>query len=409
MATVTATGMTGNEKQVVGYTFMAHALNHGVELVYGAVLIVVALEFGASIALLGVVANVSALSYGLSAFPAGAIVDKVGSKSMVVLSMAGSGAAAALAAAAPNVGVLAAALVLMGVLGGIYHPAGLSLVTRGVRERTRGLGFHGMGGNLGTATAPILAAFVAGVWSWRASFLVFAVLALVVAVLVHFSRVEEPGASDGDPDRDAGLPGDTSTVRRTLLVPLILVFVINAFYGFIFRGTVTFLPLHMSRNLGLDILGFEPVIIGGSFATLALLLGILGQYVGGEIGERHRRELVIIPLAAATVPALLLVGTTNGVALIASACAFAFFNFMVQPSLNALIADYSVARVHGRAFGFTFLAGFGFGSFAGTSGGVIADEFGVEWVFVMLAGFGFLIFLTGLALYVIRRRQQFAA
>ena len=198
---------------------------------------------------------------------------------------------------------------------------------------------------------------MAGVWSWRASFLVFAVLALVVAVLVHFSRVEEPGASDGDPDRDARLPDDTSTVRRTLLVPLILVFVINAFYGFIFRGTVTFLPLHMSRNLGLDILGFEPVVIGGSFATLALLLGILGQYVGGEIGERHRRELVIIPLAAATVPALLLVGTTNGVALIASACAFAFFNFMVQPSLNALIADYSVARAHGRAFGFTFLAG----------------------------------------------------
>ena len=78
MATATATGMTGNEKQVVGYTFMAHALNHAVELVYGAVLIVVALEFGASIALLGVVANVSALSYGLSAFPAGAIVDKVG-------------------------------------------------------------------------------------------------------------------------------------------------------------------------------------------------------------------------------------------------------------------------------------------------------------------------------------------
>ena len=111
----------------------------------------------------------------------------------------------------------------------------------------------------------------------------------------------------------------------------------------------------------------------------------------------------IVPLAAATVPALLLVGTTHGLLLVASAGAFAFFNFMVQPSLNALIADYAVVRIHGRAFGFTFLAGFGFGSFAGASGGLIADAFGVQWVFVMLAGFGFLIFLVALALYVLRR------
>jgi sugar phosphate permease len=120
------------------------------------------------------------------------------------------------------------------------------------------------------------------------------------------------------------------------------------------------------------------------------------------VGERFQRELVIVPLAAATVPALLLVGSSHGVVLVAAAGAFAFFNFMVQPSLNALIADYSSARLHGRVFGFTFLAGFGFGSFAGVSGGVIADRLGTPWVFIMLAGFGFLIAVVALALYGIR-------
>ena len=55
----------------------------------------------------------------------------------------------------PNVWVLGVALVLIGILGGLYHPAGLSLITRGVRSRARALGIHGAGGNLGTALAPL--------------------------------------------------------------------------------------------------------------------------------------------------------------------------------------------------------------------------------------------------------------
>ena len=166
--------MTTGERQIVAFTGVAHGLNHAVELVYGAILAVVAIEFGVTIAALGVLGTISSLAYAGAALPAGATADRFGSKNTVAISMGGAGVAALIAAISPNIQVLGFALVLMGIFGGMYHPAGLSFISRTVRQRARALGIHGAGGNLGTALAPFIAAAIAGVWSWRGAFLVFA-------------------------------------------------------------------------------------------------------------------------------------------------------------------------------------------------------------------------------------------
>jgi FSR family fosmidomycin resistance protein-like MFS transporter len=379
-------GMTAVERRIVGFTSVAHGLNHAVELVYGAVLFVIAIEFDVRLALLGAIANASALAYAVMALPAGQAADRLGSKRMVSISMGGAGAAALLAAASPNTTVLAVALVIMGLLGGLYHPAGLSLITRGVRQRARALGIHGAGGNVGTALAPLIAGALAGIWSWRASFLFFAIVAITVAAVTYRSQVEEP-------DRDAR--ASTKPPRPTLLFPLALMFVVNAGFGFIFRGLTTFLPLHLSTNLGFGIAGFEPVVVGGAFATFALLFGVVGQYLGGELGERFRRHRLLLPIAALTIPALLAMAFSTGWVLLAAAAVFVFFNFMAQPTAVAMISDFATERIHGRIYGLTSLTGFGIGSF----GGLIADSAGVEWVFVMLAGASVLITLTAAAVF----------
>jgi MFS transporter, FSR family, fosmidomycin resistance protein len=383
-------GMTPAERRIVGFTSTAHGLNHAVELVYGAVLFVIAIEFDVKLALLGAVANASALAYAVMALPAGQAADRLGSKRMVSISMGGAGVAALLAAASPNVTTLAIALVIMGLLGGLYHPAGLSLITRGVRQRARALGIHGAGGNIGTALSPAIAGGVAGIWSWRASFLLFAILALTIAAATYRARV-------GEPDPDA--PRSTKPSSPTLLVPLALMFVINAGFGFIFRGLTTFLPLHLSTNLGFDIAGFEPVVIGGAFATFALLFGVAGQYLGGELGERFRRHRLLLPLATLAIPALLLMYASTGWLLLVAAAIFVFFNFMAQPTAVAMISDFAAEHLHGRVYGLTSLTGFGIGSFAGIGGGLIADSAGVEWVFVMLAGAALVITLTAAAVF----------
>ena len=391
MARVTqiTTGMTAIERRIVGFTTVAHGLNHAVELVYGALLFVIAVEFDVRLAVLGAIANASALAYAVMALPAGHAADRLGSRRMVSISMGGAGAAALLAAASPNISVLTIALVLMGLLGGLYHPAGLSFITRSVRQRARALGIHGAGGNLGTALAPLIAGGVAGIWSWRGSFLVFAVLALSIAAASYRSRAVEP---------DMEITKRPVKERETLLLPLALMFVINAGFGFIFRGLTTFLPLHLTTNLGFSLIGFDPVVIGGAFATFALLFGVGGQYIGGEMGERVKRHRLLVPIAALTIPALIAMALSEGWLLLTAASIFVFFNFMAQPTAVAMISDYAAERVHGRVYGLTSLTGFGIGSFAGAGGGLVADKFGIEWVFVMLAGASLLITATAIVL-----------
>ena len=72
--------------------------------------------------------------------------------------------------------------------------------------------------------------------------------------------------------------------------------------------------------------------------------------------------------------------------LLIASSVFVFFNFMAQPTSVAMISDYTSERLQGRAYGLTALTGFGLGSLAGVSGGVLADGPGVQWVFIMLAG-----------------------
>ncbi len=391
-ATDTAGRMTPEERRIVASTGVAHGLNHAVELVYGAVLIVVALEFGVTVAALGVLGAASSLAYAFAALPAGAMADRLGSQRTVALSMGGAGVAALLAAMAPNVWVLGAALVLMGILGGLYHPAGLSLITRGVRSRARALGIHGAGGNLGTALAPLIAAAIAGAWSWRGAFIVFAVLSLSVSIAAFRSP------PDGEATRrDRPRP---RLRAQSLLVPLALMFVINACFGFIFRGLTLFLPLHLSENLGFDVFGFEPVVIGGAAATIALLFGVAGQYAGGELGERFRRERLLVPAAALTIPPLLVMAGWGGWALLIGSSAFVFFNFLAQPTAVAMISDYAAERLQGRAYALTSLTGFGIGALAGVGGGLLADGPGVQWVFAMLAGVALLTVVCALAINV---------
>ena len=399
MATYTeaAGRMTPEERRIVASTGVAHGLNHAVDLVYGTVLAVILIEFGTTEVVLGALATVSWLAYAFTAVPAGEMADRLGSQRTVALSMGGAGVAALLAAVATNVLVLGAALVLMGILGGLYHPAGLSLITRGVRSRARALGIHGAGGNMGTALAPLLTAAVAGAWSWRGAFVVFAVLSIAVSIAAFRSPPEDVEASSRRPR--------PRLRAQSLLVPLVLMFVINACFGFVFRGLTLFLPLHLGKNLDFDVFGFEPVVIGGAAATIALLFGVAGQYAGGELGERFRRERLLVPASALTVPPLVVMGLWDGWLLLAGASAFVFFNFLAQPTAVAMISDYAAERLQGRMYGLTSFTGFGVGAFAGIGGGVLADGPGVGWVFVMLAGVALITVVCALAInvYVLSR------
>jgi MFS family permease len=400
--------MTGNEKRVVVFASTAHALCHSLELTYAALLTLIGREFGVGLLFLGAIANAYSLGMGLAAPVGGVLSDRLGSKRMLVVQLLASGSMAFLVAASTSIWLLAVTLTLLGLAIGFYHPVGLSFITRSVRERSLAIGYHGMAGNIGVAAAPALAVSVASLLNWRAAFVLLGLLCLVEALLVLTSparetrtaRAEAPNPSTA---REEAYPG-----LRAFLLPLLAVFGVNMLGGFIYRGTLTFLPAHLESNAHIAILNIKPATLAGYFATIALLFGVGGQYIGGALGERVSREKLLVPIALIILPLLLLTGVAQGVWLVVSAASFAFFNFMAQPIYTTLISDYSPSRLQGSIFGVSFFSAFGLGSFAATFAGYIAQRWGTSWVFISLSLVEALI--TALALYLvlaaIRRRLR---
>lgn len=384
------------ERRVILSTSLAHATTHGMELTFAALLLRIGFEFGADLALLGVVTNIGTFTFGATALPSGYLSDRFGPRAVMSGCMAAAAVFAAMVALSPTLPLLAVSLALLGAAIGLYHPAGVALVST-VQQR-RGLAYaaHGIAGNIGVALAPAMGIGIAILAGWRASYFALVVLALVVAFVVWRiapSREEAARASaasvGGSGDAANGLPRTAPPVqRRWLARPMLLIFVAAVGMGFIYRGSLTFLAVHLEQNLGISLFGWSPEGVAGAIATLVLLAAIPGQAIGGVLSDRIPVERAALPIVLVNPLMLMLMASSSGFLLILVSAGFVATNFSQQPILNGLIADYAPEGAAGRAFGIFFFLSFGLGSFAGSAAGIVADRAGTEPMFYMLAAVG---------------------
>lgn len=405
MATVPIT-LGREEKLLVGYAAVAHGLIHTLELTYAAILPFLLLEFGQGLFVMGVVASFFSLAFGLGALPAGVLADRFGSRRLMEVCLLGGALASVGVALSPSIYSLAVFLSLLGLVLGLYHPAGMSLISRGVKQRAlgRGLAVHGIGGSLGTASAPLLAAGVAALFGWRVAYLVPAALAVAaaIAILRMPDRVLLQEAAVKPAQADASAPANPG---HLLLVPLIMVFAVFILNGFVYRGMITFLPLHLKENVRFAIGGIDAAAVAGAFTTVALLGAIPGQWLGGTLGDRLCRERVLLIEALGVTAFLLLMGVVSGLPLVAAGTVMAMAYFMAQPLTTGLIADYSPRRLQGRMYGIAFAGAFGIGSFAAAFAGWVAERSGTSTVFFYLAAVGGATILSALYLVWLARRR----
>jgi len=392
-----STGKLGKlEQKAIAYTSACHGLVHVLELTYGAVLIGIAQEFGASLLVLGVLANVFGFAFGVTALPSGYLADRVSERHLLMVCCLGMAIASIAMGLSPNIYVLGVALLVLGLALGIYHPTGAAFITRITTHRGLGFGYLGIGGSIGVAAGPILAGAIASFWGWRASYFVFAVPALFLAFMFYlFARIEIPTFKQ--PTAESGAE---NVSLRPVLLPLILIFCIQVLNGFIYRGIVTFLPLYFSERIQFTFLNMDSLLIAGSFTTIALIFGVGGQFLGGYLAERRRRESLALIITLIVTPLLVAMASSSGLPLLGAAITFAFFSFMGQPVYNCLIADYCPPSWRGRMFGISFFCNFGIGSFSAPLLGYIADQFGTSWVFMVSAGFSMLAFICVVSLLV---------
>lgn len=376
------------QARLVGYVSAAHGLVHAIELTYPALLSYIEAEFGSNLLILGVIASVFAFAFGASALPSGALVDRLGSRRVLLALFLGAALVLLLVAASPNPLWLAISLSTLGLVIGLYHPAGISLIARGVEQRAMAFGYHGISGNVGMAVAPAVAIGMAEAFGWRWAYVLLAAIAAVVAVFLWLIALPQPASEPPAAAASAQPPATAApNARPSPSLALVLIYCVWVLNGFVYRGTITFLPKHIEDHLGVDLFGISAGAWAGSLTTAALAAGAVGQYVGGWLALRNPLERLAPLLTGVSVPALLLVGVLGGPGLVALAATFIFFNFAAQPIYTALLADYSPQQALGRSYGLSFFASFGLGSTAASFAGFFADRWGTGAAFLGLTPF----------------------
>ena len=393
--------MNPAERKLISYIAAAHALTHITELSYAVLLTRIQEDFGTRDVVMGALATVFGWTFGSSAIPAGFLTDRLGSRRVLVYAFAGSSVMAVLVGLSPNAWVLAATLAGLGLTIGLYHPAGLSAVAQGVSRRGIGLGFHGVAGNLGQALAPAIALGLAIAVDWRAGFFCIAGLSALLAIILYRAHLPVHGDSEILLAEEAVEPlvqEGPATVTNRLLTPLLLTYGAFVVGGIVYRGVITYLPKHLEEMVSED--------FGGAFVTVALIMGAVGQLLGGWLSQGLRLERMAPVIAAAAVPALILTAMLSGALLVIASSAFVFFYFANQPVFTGLIADYTPPGAVGRSYGVSFFAGFGIGSLGGVIAGALVDTWDTEAAFWGLSVFMALVVGLSFALWALAERRH---
>jgi MFS family permease len=416
--------MNRNDRAITGFAMAGHGLVHTYELAVPILLTVWLVEFSVTSATLGTVVAVGYGLFGVGALPAGILVDRFGSRILIVACTLGMGASFLMLAVLPGVAGIAVALAVWGVAASVYHPAGLTLISKGVEERGAAFAYHGMAGNAGIVAGPFVTALLLLAVEWRVAVAVLAVPALVAGVVgsrVEFDEAAAVTAADGGdaPETDVGSLGEfLAASRGVFTVGFLTVFALVMFNGLYYRGMLTFLPGLLSDFLapfvdatGAGEGGLGPVsegAVAGEFDLSRYLyagllaVGIAGQYVGGRLTDALEPERgVAVMLAALTVIAVLFVPASATLpALLLASVALGFALFAMQPLTQATIAKYSPPEHRGLSFGYTYLAIFGIGALGASITGA-ALTYGTErTLFVLLAGFSALALALAVSLVV---------
>jgi MFS family permease len=332
---------------------------------------------------------------------------------------------------APGLLTVAVALLVWGTAASVYHPAGLTLVSTGVTDRGTGFAYHGVAGNLGIGLGPLVTTLLLLAFDWSTVAAVLALPAVAAGAYVLRAEFDETAAVEvatdgGTADAVAGSGVDSfaeflGESRRLLAGAFVVVFAVVVFSGLFYRGVLTFLPAVLE-----GVPGFEPIPLASVVSGLPetgltlrperyvyaglLLVGIVGQYVGGKLTDRVPPAVgIAVAFGALAVLALgFLPAASMGIGpLLAVGALLAVALFAVQPLYQATIADHTPAGSRGLSYGYTYLGTFGVGALGGVGAGAVLTYADAGTLFVLLAGVAGLAATLSLAL--LRRHRPTGA
>jgi MFS family permease len=296
---------------------------------------------------------------------------------------------------------------IVGIGASVYHPAGLALISRTVRLRGYALGFNGVFGNLGIASAPLVTGVLTWLFSWQTAFVVLGAVGLAWAVVFLLVPVNETATESA---RARAAEGG-ELVKYFLILCAAIVFA-----GIAYRGNMLLLPayLELKTTFFRDFISALSFLKTQGTATLAatvltslvLVAGMFGQMFGGKMADRMDLRHAYLLVHAASLPFILAMAFVSNYALALCAAAYVFFSLGMQPIENSLIAALTPDRWRSTSYALKFILNFGIGSSAVYLVAPVKRAFSLETVYVFLAGATALLVAGVVVLLVSSRRLE---
>ena len=377
--------MDTRERQIITVTCFGHFMSHFNMMAFPVLLLPLTRFYQKDFSHVIHLSFLMYLFFGISALPWGMVTDKLGSRKMLTAFFVGSGVCALLAAfSLKSAWGFSLFLAGIGIFSGIYHPAGLGLISKGVKQIGKGLGYNGMAGNLGLALSPLITGYINWLWGPKAAYIFLGGFNLVGALLLLSLKFPEPEKKVA-PGKEQPAAG--------MLKAFIILCVAMMLGGIAFRGlTVTLPSLLELRNP--DLLkalasGFHFLqshnVTASLLTSMVFTVGVVGQYVGGYVADHYDlRHSYLTFHVLAFLGALGMAFFTN-VSLVAIAVFYSFFLLGMQPVENSLVSAYTPRHLRHSAYGTKFTLTFGVGAFAVQLVGWVKATWSIQAVFLFMA------------------------
>lgn len=219
------------------------------------------------------------LSYGIGQLPAGWLTDRIGPHLMITIGICGVALAGFFVGLSQTFLMMIIFLILMGLLGGGYHPASPPIISALVHPRNQGraLGLHMIGGSASFFLAPLIAAGIAASWGWRGSFIGLAVPTIIFGIIFYVIMGKHSSMQKTERGRTHDIEAPPIPCRFRRLVTFI---VLTTFTGAVTFATISFIPLFL-----VDHLGFSKETAVAFFAFL-YAAGLWMSPLGGYLSDR---------------------------------------------------------------------------------------------------------------------------
>lgn len=383
--------MEKKEKETVALLSLSHFFCHVAILTYPAILILIKDKFHVDYETLGTVAGIYLFLFGAGSLPVGFIADKIKKKHILRIYLAGMAFFSFTAAASANFYVFSLSIILMGLIGSIYHPVGLSMMSFIGSDKLRAFAIHGIAGTLGVALSAGFAGILGYFLGYTFPYLILGIIFTSLFILSYIFKLQidagettSAAAKNQTIEKPAPASAVKGFVKEFFHLNLVLIFIAEFLNGFVFQGVFSFLPAYVGTELKNYIFFHnQAAAAGGFFVTLALIVGVFFQYNSTRITKNYKSNRAFAFLVLASGIFLLISGFTHNILLFISVLAFSAFNFSINPISNLMISQNAHEKYRATAYGVFFFSGFGIGSVAAPIGGIIAQKFALHWIFAM--------------------------